>query len=159
MCVFLKEIGAALVDFRNYAILSKFHEYVRPTLHPQLSHHCTKLTGITQSFIDGQDPFTIAYRKFINWLETIAKENDFVFITTKSNKDDFSCHVPNNHTTFFVWGRWNLNDLFRVECQRNSINPPEYLKHWIDARKHIAVSFILKINRLDNSEIQCYLFI
>jgi len=35
----------------------KFHEYVRPVLHPTLSKFCTKLTGITQvhAFIFSSD--------------------------------------------------------------------------------------------------------
>lgn len=129
------------MDFRNYKFISEFHEYIRPTQHPQLSYQCKKFTGITQTFIDGKDPFPIVYQKFIDWLETMAKENDIVFITI-SDISTFTCAIPQNHTTFFTWGSWNLNELFREECQRHSVNPPEYLKHWLDCRKHIGVSFI-----------------
>lgn len=139
------------MDLQNDGILNHFHEYVRPTKRPQLSYQCKKLAGITQTFIDGKDPFPIVYQKFIDWLESIAKENDIVFITISSR--DLLLTVPQNHTTFFTWGSWNLNELFREECQRHSINPPEYLKHWIDCRKHIAVSFKqirFNINTFDN---------
>lgn len=136
-----------LVDFRNQKTISTFHEYVRPTMRPKLSFHCTKLTGITQSFIDNQDPFPIIYRKLIDWLETIAKEHCIILITQKSEKWAFTfVEGTNNHTTLLTWGSWPLYDLFREECQRNSIKPPEYLKHWIDCRKHIAVSFVLNTN-------------
>lgn len=128
------------MDFRNYKFICEFHEYVRPTQHPKLSYQCRKLLGITQTYIDGKDPFPIVYQKFVAWLETIAKENDIVFATFTDAPFAFS--IPQNHTTFFTWGSWNLNELFREECQRHSIKPPQYLKHWYDCRKHIGVSFI-----------------
>lgn len=135
-----------LADFRNEKFISEFHEYVRPTQHPQLSYQCKKLAGITQNFIDGKNPFPIVYQKLIDWLESIAKENDIVFIT--NTYSGFSFCIPKNHTTFFTWGSWNLYELFREECRRHSIKPPDYLKLWIDCRKKIGVSFIRIVLRL-----------
>ncbi len=49
------ELASVVVDrFGN--TLGEFSSLVKPTFHPRLSTYCKKLTGITQSEIDGASP-------------------------------------------------------------------------------------------------------
>lgn len=42
------EFPTLVYDFKEDKVLSTFHEYVRPVLHPTLTPFCIDLTGITQ---------------------------------------------------------------------------------------------------------------
>eukprot|EP00483_Globobulimina_turgida_P011109 UN11130 len=50
------EWAAMIIDTKTNKILQgkkhKFHYYIRPQIHPELTKYCQKLTGITQQFID-----------------------------------------------------------------------------------------------------------
>ena len=42
------EFPTLVYDLKEDKVLSTFHEYVRPVLHPTLTPFCINLTGITQ---------------------------------------------------------------------------------------------------------------
>lgn len=42
------EFPVLRVDARSWKVVSKFHRYVRPEVHPVLTPFCTQLTGIIQ---------------------------------------------------------------------------------------------------------------
>lgn len=136
------EIGAVLFNLSSGIIESEYHAYVKPTKRPVLSDYCINLTGITQKFIDEQATFSVAHRKFIDWLDQIRKLKGLRF--TAPNMRSIQ---SNTNTTFCSWTNWDLGHYFRLDCQRNALKWPAYLKAWIDARKIFEVSeFLQSIN-------------
>jgi inhibitor of KinA sporulation pathway (predicted exonuclease) len=55
------EIGAVLADARTLAVVDEFQSFVRPVRRPRLHPFVTKLTGITQSMVDGAPLFPEAF--------------------------------------------------------------------------------------------------
>lgn len=72
------EIGAVKVH-ESLAIIDEFCLFVRPTLHPEISSFCTKLTSITQSDIDDAPSFDEAIEAFEDWMS--PKENHAVLMS------------------------------------------------------------------------------
>lgn len=66
------EFPGVLIDVRR-GIIDKersFHTYVRPLLHPKLSHFCTELTGIRQEQVDNAPTLPEAIEKFEKWFRS-----------------------------------------------------------------------------------------
>lgn len=61
------EIGALKID-EDGDVIGKFMEFVRPTVHPQLSSFCQKLTSISQVQINQARPFDEVVEKFQDWI-------------------------------------------------------------------------------------------
>lgn len=133
------EIGAVLLNLRSGIVESEYHAYVKPTQRPILSDYCINLTGITQKFIDNQTTFLVARQQFINWLDQISKVKGLRFTKPNIRSTQYNCN-----TTFCSWTNWDLGHYFRLDCQRNALEWPAYLRAWIDARKTFEVSTFLK---------------
>ena len=69
------------------ALVSEFHEYVRPVILPKLSEFCTNLTGITQDVVDGADVFENVYQRHYDWLKTCTGDVDSVCFVTCGHWD------------------------------------------------------------------------
>lgn len=61
------EIGAVKVDLKNNQIVDTYDALIRPTVNPELSDYCTKLTGITTDMVKGSEYFWQVYPKFVRW--------------------------------------------------------------------------------------------
>lgn len=131
------EYGAVLLNLENGTILSKFHDYVRPTKHPILSEYCINLTKITQEFINRKETFPIVHQRFIKWIEDISTANQLK-LTDPNARMPF---LYSRNATFCSWTNWDLGHYYRLDCERNGIIRPGFLRAWIDARKIFAVSF------------------
>jgi inhibitor of KinA sporulation pathway (predicted exonuclease) len=62
------EIGALRLD-RFGLVIDKFESFVKPIIHPVLSHFCIQLTGILQKDIENASSFPTVYNKLLDWLE------------------------------------------------------------------------------------------
>ena len=62
------EIGAVKLD-ENYQMTDEFQSYVRPEF-GKISKHITKLTGITDEVVGNEDNFSVAFKKFFDWIGT-----------------------------------------------------------------------------------------
>lgn len=148
ICIYLfrKELAAVLLNTETGLTEDRFHHYVRPTLFPELSSYCVNLTGITQNLVDQQETFPVIYRKFINWLEKLQYEKGLRYTTFAERRISDGLNA-----TFCSWSNWDLRFFFRIECERNNLGCPSYLKTWIDVRKMFDVSvpfkWILKIEK------------
>ncbi len=58
------QIGALKVSFPAFEIVDKLSLIIKPTVNPQLSDYCTKLTGITQKQVDAGVDFAAGLRQF-----------------------------------------------------------------------------------------------
>jgi len=74
------EFPSILLKVENNEIttLGKFHQYVKPTLHPELSEFCKKLTGIKQITINKSKILEEVIKEHIEWITNITNEVIFV---------------------------------------------------------------------------------
>lgn len=61
------EIGAVKLG-PKLEVLSTFHTYVKPRIHPILSDYCIKTNGVTQEQVDSAPTFIQAYNRFVPWV-------------------------------------------------------------------------------------------
>ena len=61
------EIGALKID-QNGNTVSKFSEFIKPKLNPELSDFCKELTTIEQADIDSAEPYNIVIDRFKKWI-------------------------------------------------------------------------------------------
>jgi inhibitor of KinA sporulation pathway (predicted exonuclease) len=62
------EIGAVMMNARNFSIEGTFQSFVRPQRHPLLTPFCIKLTSITQNQVDHAPTYPEAMAAFGEWL-------------------------------------------------------------------------------------------
>ncbi|KAL1229836.1 ERI1 exoribonuclease [Trichinella pseudospiralis] len=100
-------------------IVSQFHSYVRPVVHPNLSSFCTKLTGIVQDMVNNQPTLTEVLAQFDGWL---AEQQ----LLTDEQRDRW---------TMVTCGSWDLNCQLRNQCKRMGHPVPLYFKSWINIKR------------------------
>lgn len=114
------EIGAILLD-KEYKILRDFQTFVKPKRFPVLSEFCQRLTSIRQQDVDRAEPFPVAFKKFIQWVEKL---------TGSSIKE----------VNFCSWGYYDKNQLMK-DCQFHNIEYPfsthRSLKHEFGKKRNI----------------------
>lgn len=62
------EIGAVLVEPREFAVLSEYQSFVRPQRHPRLTVFCRGLTTISQAEVDAAPLFPQVIAAFKAWM-------------------------------------------------------------------------------------------
>lgn len=60
------EIGAVRVQ--NGVVTDEFQRFIRPSLHPNLTDFCKKLTSIRQEEVDAAPLFPEVYQQFKDWI-------------------------------------------------------------------------------------------
>ncbi|KRY32399.1 conserved hypothetical protein [Trichinella spiralis] len=100
-------------------IVSQFHSYVRPEVHPNLSSFCTNLTGIVQDMVNNQPTLTEVLTQFDGWL---AEQQ----LLTDEQRDKW---------TMVTCGSWDLNYQLRNQCKWMGHPVPLYFKSWINIKK------------------------
>lgn len=129
------EFSALVLNTDSGLIESVFHHYVRPVHFSELSEYCIRTTGITQSFIDQQKPFTDVYNKFLSWMRQNIVKRNLIFATPHN------LHSPNGlNATFCSWSDWDLGHYLYRDCIRNEQSLYECMKAWIDIRRVFDVS-------------------
>jgi len=90
------EFPSVLYHLNNDKVqkISEFHEYVKPTLHPNLSKFCIELTGITQNTVDKGDTFNNVYERHHQWLIQNMNGNDDIYFLT-CGAWDLKTQLPN----------------------------------------------------------------
>ena len=103
------EIGALISDPYGDEI-SSFQKFVRPVLHPSLSHYCTRLTGIEQSDVDSARSFDRVGASFEDWIY--------------DNTEDY---------VLCSWGGKDL-ELLMDDCTRQGLET-DWLYNYIDLKE------------------------
>jgi len=62
------EIGAVMMNARNFTIEGTFQTFIRPQRHCLLTPFCIKLTSITQDQVDSAPTYPEAMKSFGDWL-------------------------------------------------------------------------------------------
>jgi ERI1 exoribonuclease 3 len=122
------EFPCVLVDLRQFKIIDKFREYVRPINHPRLSDVCKSVTKITQQTVDSADTLPVVLDKFYQWIGAM------------------SVKFPNfnmSRTATVICGDWDLRTMLPAEVEKKGLaQQPVYLRQWINIKniylKHIG---------------------
>ena len=112
------EIGAVRLVSPTGPTDGEFGRFVRPVAHPQLSDFCTRLTSITQSDVDGAEPFSAVFWEFVNWI----------------GPEPFA---------LCSWGAYDLGQ-FRLDCARHDIAFPASFERHINLKAEFARVFGVK---------------
>ncbi|OQV21114.1 ERI1 exoribonuclease 3 [Hypsibius exemplaris] len=110
------EFPVVKIDARTMEPTATFHEYVLPTVHPQLSPFCTNLTGIIQDMVDNQPPLEEVLKLFHSWMEKEV------------------LNQPNARFTFVTCGDWDLAEMLPRQAQHFRIGLPLYFQQWINVK-------------------------
>ncbi|KAI0080101.1 exonuclease [Panus rudis PR-1116 ss-1] len=90
------EFPTLVYDLKQDKVISTFHEYVKPVLHPTLTPFCTELTGITQDVVDKADTFPEVwnrYRDFLKRQGVFDNPDAYIFVTC--GQWDLKTMLPN----------------------------------------------------------------
>jgi inhibitor of KinA sporulation pathway (predicted exonuclease) len=94
------EIGAAIMEKETLTIIDKFSIFCKPEIHTELSSFCKDLTHISQSDVDEAPPFSVAFKKFIDWMNSFE-----------------------GHKTLCSWGFYDKAKLLNT-CETQKISYP-----------------------------------
>ncbi|UJR31002.1 hypothetical protein I4U23_018513 [Adineta vaga] len=111
------EFPVLKINGRTFECESTFHAYVTPTLNPQLTEFCTKLTGITQDMVSNQPNLAAVLEDFDIWLrkeDLLKKTVRFIFVTC---------------------GDWDLYTMLPGQCDYFHLPRAEYFNRWINIKK------------------------
>jgi inhibitor of KinA sporulation pathway (predicted exonuclease) len=108
------EFPSVLIDLNTNSIVAEFQRFVKPLVHPQLSHFCTALTGITQQTVDAQGvSFAQALNAHSEWLKSFAPLDQIVFVTC---------------------GDWDLKTMLPGQCKVSAIAVPSHFASWCNLK-------------------------
>lgn len=102
------EIGALSIDMYGDKN-GEFKRLVRPVANPNLSHYCTKLTGITQDDVNTARSFGQVGQQFEDWIYDIDEEY-----------------------LLCSWGDKDL-EFLQSDCRRHKLDT-DWLEHYIDLK-------------------------
>nr|CAH8873428.1 unnamed protein product [Trichobilharzia regenti] len=111
------EFPVLMVNSSTFQTEAVFHQYVRPTVNPELTDFCTELTGIIQAMVEDQSDLPTVLKMFDAFLD----ENN---LKTSLNK-----------FAFVTCGDWDLKTMLVSQCKHLGIAVPDYFKQWINLKK------------------------
>ncbi|KAH9849726.1 exonuclease RNase T and DNA polymerase III [Lenzites betulinus] len=128
------EFPTILYDIKNELVQATFHQYVRPTIHPNLTQFCTDLTGIQQATVDAAQPFPVVWESFQEFL----RNHD---ITTQP---DDAC--------FLTCGDWDLKTMLPAQLRLSGLRdasaspaaPAKPFDRWINIKNSYRRLYGLK---------------
>jgi ERI1 exoribonuclease 3 len=106
------EFPTIAIDAATRQEVSRFHSYIRPVAHPQITPFCTTLTGITQEMVQNCDPFKDVLARWVDWAGSLA-DQDHIIVTC---------------------GDWDLKTALPEQCRHSSLRVPERLRRWINIK-------------------------
>ncbi|KAK6052310.1 exonuclease [Cooperia oncophora] len=109
------EFPVAKLDTRTWEVNAYFHQYVRPTVNPDLTSFCTHLTGIIQAMVENQPTIDQVLNDFDDWLK---KEG-----------------VLDSRFAFVTCGDWDLGVMLPSESANKHLSLPSYFDKWINVKK------------------------
>ncbi|CAH8652708.1 unnamed protein product [Heterobilharzia americana] len=111
------EFPVLMVNPSTFRIEANFHQYVKPTVNPQLSDFCTELTGIIQDMVEDQPDLPTVLKMFDSFLR------------------EKNLNVHPSKFAFVTCGDWDLKTMLPVQCKQLGIDVPDYFKQWINLKQ------------------------
>ena len=124
------EFPATLVRTADYAVVDRFHSYVKPVYKPQLSPFCIKLTGIKQHDVNTAPVFSEVLTEFRKFLE--------------------KHQLSGKKAIFVTCGDWDLETMLPSQCHLSNETLPIFMKSWINIKKEYERITKRYINRSEN---------
>lgn len=113
-CQEIIEFPVKALNAHTLEVDHTFHYYVKPEVVPSLSEFCTKLTGITQEMVSGQDVIGNILDKFHEFL--------------------LSTDLISKRWVFVTCGDWDLNTCLPKEAGFKKLSLKEYFSSWINIK-------------------------
>lgn len=111
-CQEIIEFPVLVIDINKNEIISKFHYYIKPTIHQELSSFCIDLTGISQEMVNEGILLDDALDRFDSFLIEKNIQN-FMILTC---------------------GDWDLKTCIRLESQFKHIKLHDYFNKWVNIK-------------------------
>ncbi len=106
------EIGAVELPAANSPPTREFSRFVRPTVEPELSSFCRRLTTIRQKDVDRANEFPAVLAEFVEWIGG----EPFVLCS---------------------WGGYDLTQ-FGTDCDRHGVALPKSFERHVNLKKQFA---------------------
>eukprot|EP00118_Oscarella_pearsei_P021582 m.242896 g.242896 ORF g.242896 m.242896 type:complete len:206 (+) comp40229_c2_seq21:1637-2254(+) len=119
------EFAVVLLNSKTLKTEDTFHFYVQPTVNPNLTRFCIKLTGIAQNKVDGQPKLPEVMKKFDKWLKKhklLRSESKVCFVTC---------------------GDWDLKTALPDQCKHLGLPVQSYFQKWVNIKKAFQATFSL----------------
>lgn len=104
------EFSAFIVRTSDFAIVDRFHNYVKPTYF--IASNISKLTGIRPSYVKNAPYFKKVYIEFIDWIDKYFENN--------------------KSWCFLTRGDWDLKTLLPEQCKSDEIFLDYMFLKWIN---------------------------
>lgn len=124
-CQEVIEFPVVPIDIKNLKVMEDkiFHTYVKPTVVPNITEFCTKLTGITQGQVDAGIDLVETLKRLDKW----RTENGFTY----------------HNSTIVTCGKWDLNTCLKNEAAYKQLDIPDYLRKFINIKDLWMSTFCL----------------
>mmetsp|Transcript_3183 Transcript_3183/g.5778 ORF Transcript_3183/g.5778 Transcript_3183/m.5778 type:complete len:529 (-) Transcript_3183:446-2032(-) len=122
------EFPSLMLDVRSRSVISTFHHYIKPHVHPRLSDFCTELTGITQSTVDSGISLFQALVLHQEWLDNLG------IVSALEKQVGVNPKKPT--FLYLTCGDWDLKIcLPRQLDYHNHQKVPRHFKGWINIKQ------------------------
>ncbi|XP_064119929.1 ERI1 exoribonuclease 3-like isoform X2 [Macrobrachium nipponense] len=108
------EFPALKVNSTTYEVETKFHQFVKPVVHPQLTDFCKELTTITQAEVDNASEFSKVMGDFRAWINSEMQGKSFIYVTC---------------------GDWDMETMLPAQCRLSGEEVPDHCKSWVNIKK------------------------
>jgi len=108
------EFPVHILNSSDSSTKARFHHYVKPIHHPQLTEFCTNLTGITQEVVDLGKTFAEVWYEFREFMEFHG--------------------LSENNTVFCISGDWDLKTMWPNQAKLVGLQTPPYFDRWVNIK-------------------------
>lgn len=108
------EFPVHILNSSDSSTKARFHHYVKPIHHPQLTEFCTNLTGITQEVVDLGKTFAEVWYEFREFMEFHG--------------------LSENNTVFCISGDWDLKTMWPNQAKLVGLQTPPYFERWVNIK-------------------------
>jgi len=116
------EFPVVVLDVKTLKEVARFHQYVRPVVHPRLTEFCTRLTGIQQATVDAAEPFPEVWKRF----QAFLRDQDLI--------DDSGNATSARRWTFATCGDWDLKTMLVSQLGLSKLPLPAFCNSWINVK-------------------------
>ncbi|XP_022698882.1 ERI1 exoribonuclease 3-like [Varroa jacobsoni] len=102
---------------RTFQEVSRFHTYVQPDVHKELSDFCIELTGIVQSMLADKPSLKTVLISLDEWMQNNS--------------------ITQTNSAVVTFGEWDMASALVNQCQYLGIAVPPIFRQWINLKKSL----------------------
>ena len=124
------EIGAVMVETKNFTPVNEFQTFVKPVRHPILTEFCQQLTSITQAQVEQAPPYPEVINNLKTWLSQYSDDHLIWGSWGDYDRKQFQQDSQFHHLPFpFDYPHINLKKMFaKSQGLKGRYGMPEALK-------------------------------